>query len=71
MLHQIIRDSGESQTTWAARIGVSASYLSSLLNGHRVPSLQVAARIEALTDGQVPAASWVRLSSPSQPSDAA
>ena len=69
MLNEIIHASGQTQAAWAARIGVSAAYLSALLAGQKTPSLAVAARIEDITDGRVPAASWVRQSR--LPSDAA
>ncbi|GLS87710.1 hypothetical protein GCM10010873_26840 [Cypionkella aquatica] len=59
MLAQIIINSGETRTIWAKRIGVSKSYLSDLLNGNRQPGLDVAVRIERLTQGAVPATSWV------------
>ena len=61
MFAQIITSSGETRTAWAERLGVSKSYLSDLLNGNRQPSLDVAVRIERLTNGAVPAASWIAL----------
>lgn len=59
MLDEIITRSGQTRKAWAARIGVSNSYLSDLLNGKAVPSLALAARIERETGGAVPASSWV------------
>lgn len=59
MFAEFIKSSGERQTVWARRIGVSQSYLSSLISGRKEPSLRIAARIERLSNGAVPAASWV------------
>lgn len=49
------------QAAVAARVGVSPSYISDLLCGRRVPSLDVALRISAATDGAVPLRSWPNL----------
>jgi DNA-binding transcriptional regulator YdaS (Cro superfamily) len=54
----IIR-SGKSRAAWAAELGISKSYLSHLANGDRQPSLEIAAKIERLTNGAIPAASWI------------
>lgn len=59
MLKSIILQSGEARTVWAARLGITKSYLSELLNGNRTPSLEVAVRIQRVTNGAVPAASWL------------
>lgn len=59
MLSEIISASGRTRKDWAAKIGVSAPYLSDLVNGKRVPSLAVAVRIERVTNGAVPASSWL------------
>jgi DNA-binding transcriptional regulator YdaS (Cro superfamily) len=64
MLNEIIKTSGETQTVWAGRFGVSKSYLSDILNGNRTPSLHVAVRIERATGGAVPASSWVPEAAP-------
>ncbi len=67
MFSEFIRTSGQSRTTWADRLGVSRSYLSDILNGNKTPSLDLAVRIERLTDGAVPARSWVpEVDSPDQ-----
>ena len=60
MLANFISQSGESRTVWADRIGISRSYLSDILNGHKIPSLPVAVRIEELTGGKVTAAMLAR-----------
>lgn len=59
MLKQHIKSSGERQTVWAERLGISAAYLSDLLNGKKLPSLVLAVQIERETGGAVPATSWV------------
>jgi transcriptional regulator with XRE-family HTH domain len=59
MFTDFITRSGKSRSHWAERLGVSRSYLSDLLNGNRTPSLELAARIERMTGGEVPAVSWV------------
>lgn len=61
MFAEFIKASGKTRASWATRIGVTASYLSDLLNGKKTPSLEVAVRIERETDGAVPAASWIPL----------
>jgi len=59
MLAEIIKQSGKPRKDWAAALGISAPYLSDILNGNRLPSLALAARIERQTDGAVLAVSWV------------
>jgi plasmid maintenance system antidote protein VapI len=54
-----IRSSGMTRSAWADRLKVSRSYLSDLLNGKKVPSLDLAVRIERATGGAVAASSWV------------
>jgi transcriptional regulator with XRE-family HTH domain len=44
----------------AQAVGISASYLSDIKKGNRVPSLRVAFAIEDATNGDVPARSWVQ-----------
>ena len=58
-LEAVISMSGLSRTDWAKRLNISKSYMSDLLNGNRVPSLDLAVRIERATDGAVPASSWL------------
>jgi len=59
MLADLISQSGERQAVWAQRLGIDEGHLSRLLAGKKRPSLVLAARIERLTGGAVPAASWV------------
>lgn len=60
MFAEFIRESGANRAEWAKRLGISRSYLSDILNGHKTPSLELAAQIEELTSGKVMAAQWVR-----------
>lgn len=59
MFSDLIRSSGETRSAWAQRLGISKGYLSDLLNGKRVPSLEVAVAIQRATDGRIAADSWV------------
>lgn len=70
MFAEFIRSSDESQVAWARRLGVSTSHMSGLLSGKKLPSLELAVRIERATGGRVPAASWVP-DGPEQQGDAA
>lgn len=66
MLREHIKASGYSQTVWAERLGIAKSYLSDLLNGNKVPSLDLAVRIQRATDGAVPADSWIAAPPPAE-----
>lgn len=48
-----------SQADFAAAVGITRGHMSALLSGVRLPSLDLAVRIERATSGQVPASSWV------------
>lgn len=43
----------------AEKIGISRQALSYLINGHHVPSLKVAVKIEKLTKGKVKCKDWI------------
>ena len=43
----------------AETFGISRAYLSLLLAGKKRPSLELAVRIERMTSGAVPVASWI------------
>lgn len=58
MLKQHIKSSGRPRADWARQLGVSEAYLSQLINNRKRPSLDLAIRIERITDGAVPARSW-------------
>jgi len=64
MFAEFIKASGKTRSSWAEELGIAKSYLSDLLNGNRQPSLSLAFRIERLTDGAVPAASWITPEAP-------
>lgn len=59
-----IKDAGLKRNEFAKVIGISAPYLSQILNGEKRPSLDLAFRIEAATGGNVPASSWVSHDTP-------
>lgn len=59
MFADFIAKSGETRSAWADRLGISKSFLSELLNGNRTPSLDLAVRIERMTDGAIPASCWI------------
>lgn len=61
MITDFIKSSAQSQRYWAARFGISESYLSSLMSGRKSPSIEVAALIERETGGAVPMRSFVTL----------
>ena len=61
MLTQAITASGQTRRAIADQLGISASYLSLLEGGKKRPSLDLAFRIERLTGGAVPAASWTQV----------
>jgi DNA-binding transcriptional regulator YdaS (Cro superfamily) len=71
MFKEIIIKSGQSQTAWAARLGITKSYLSSILAGKKQPGLDLAVRIQRATDGQILATSWVAEDSLTPEKDAA
>jgi len=60
MFTQAITASGQTRKAIADQLGISASYLSLLESGKKRPSLDLAFRIERLTGGAVPAASWTQ-----------
>lgn len=47
------------QKAFAERVGINAAYLSQLSTGFRVPSVEVAAKIERESEGDVPAREWL------------
>lgn len=58
-LRAYLKSAGITQDAFAALIGASKGHVSELANGSKRPSLELAAAIERLTDGAVPAISWV------------
>ena len=59
MFADFINNSGETQTAWAGRLGISKSHLSEIIGGKKLPSLELAGRIEHESGGAVPMTSWV------------
>lgn len=57
-LRQYRKAKGLTQEQFAKEAGVSQSYLSEIENGGR-PGFELAARIERITNGEVPMASWI------------
>lgn len=47
-----------SMASWASDFGISRPHLYSLIDGTRAPSLPVALRIEAATNGSVSVGTW-------------
>lgn len=58
-LKEYLTQRGMSQRAFAACIGVDPSIVSRLTREEMTPSLQLAAEIEAATNGDIPATSWV------------
>jgi len=48
----------KTMAEWANDLGVSRPFLYGLLDGNRQPSIKVAKRINAATDGMVPITAW-------------
>ncbi|WP_190305653.1 helix-turn-helix domain-containing protein [Roseicitreum antarcticum] len=48
-----------TQREFARAVEVSASYMNEIVQGAKTPSMSVAAKIEALTDGEVRMASLI------------
>lgn len=66
-LAQYIKDAKISRSDFAKKVGISAPYLTQILSKDcsKRPSLDVAVRIAAVTNGAVPVEGWVsHLSSP-------
>ena len=59
MLTAAIINLGLSRERFASTLGISRGYLSGLEHGKKLPSLDLAVRIDRLTHGAVPVASWV------------
>ncbi len=49
-----LKQSQQTQREFARAIGVSASYMNEIVRGAKSPSLSIAAKIEAHTNGEVP-----------------
>ncbi|MTH79396.1 helix-turn-helix domain-containing protein [Paracoccus aestuariivivens] len=74
MLTDVIKSLGLKRAVFADQLGIGRGYLSGLESGKKRPSLELAVRIERLTGGAVPVASWVdgsEANSPCQPAQEA
>jgi transcriptional regulator with XRE-family HTH domain len=60
-LHDFLTRHGVTRREAAEALGIPTNTLLPIASGHRYPSPELAARIEAYTAGQVPVASWPRL----------
>lgn len=58
-LNEYLKASGETQARFAARVGLSQSYLNEISRGLKTPSLPVALKIVAATGGVVALSSLV------------
>ncbi|MBM1813434.1 helix-turn-helix domain-containing protein [Pseudosulfitobacter pseudonitzschiae] len=53
-LDQFLKETQQTQRDFARAVGVSASYMNEIVKGGKSPSLSIAAKIEAHTQGRVP-----------------
>lgn len=53
-LDMFLKQSQQTQRDFARAVGVSPSYMNEIIRGAKSPSLSIAARIEAHTEGKVP-----------------
>lgn len=58
-MRAFLKERGMTQGAAAAALGISRTHMTQILNGRKVPSLALACRIERMTDGAVPMASWI------------
>lgn len=58
-LRHFMTENGIKQADFAASIGATQGLVSRLIGGTALPSLKLAARIERVTGGAVPASSWI------------
>ncbi len=70
-LRTFLKENGLRQAEFAERVGTTQGMISRLVSGVVVPSLDLAVRIERITDGAVPAASWIPKVDPIPPSNEA
>lgn len=57
-LADYLKDNNLKQRDFAARLGVSASYLNEIVRRVKSPPIKLAAQIEVATEGAVPMAVW-------------
>lgn len=59
-LKTYLKENGESQTDFAARVGTTVPTISRIVSGTLRPALDLAHKIEQATRRQVPTETWVR-----------
>ena len=59
-LKSYLTATGMRQKDFAAKAGITPSYLHDLLSGRRDPSLATAGKIAAATKGKVPLSAWLQ-----------
>lgn len=58
MLKEYLVTSGQTQSSFAEKLGIARAYLSEIVAGKKVPSLALAFAIAEATGGAVPVESW-------------
>ena len=58
-LQHYLDATGTRQSAMAALLGISRGYMSQMVSGLKLPSLDLAVRIERITNGAVPASAWI------------
>lgn len=61
----------KTQAELAEMLGLSQSFVSKMESGAQLPPLDLAVRIERMTNGAVPAASWIDDAAAAAPPEAA
>jgi transcriptional regulator with XRE-family HTH domain len=64
-IKSFLKSSGIKQAELADELGISRGYMSELANGDKSPGRELAVKIERVTRGAVPVASWSDTASPS------
>lgn len=68
-LQHYLDATGTRQSAMAALLGISRGYMSQMVTGLKLPSLDLAVRIERATGGAVPASSWIPAPTPAPTPD--
>jgi len=59
-MRMFLKAHGLTQREAAAKLDISRPHLAQIVSGAKRPGLDLALRIERLTDGAVPVSSWAR-----------
>ena len=65
-LSEYLKNTSLTQEKFANLVGVTRTFITNILNGKRNPSIQLARRIEEVTDGQVPLKDLLHPEAPSR-----